>query len=344
MGDGALVEFASVVDAVSCAVEIQRAMEARNRDSPVTRRIEYRIGVNVGDIIAEGSDIYGHGVNVTARLEALAAPGGICISRGVYDQVRDKLMLTFEDLGDQLVKNIARPVRVFRISLGTQPGSKASATRPGPNPQQQSIAVLPFANVSGDPDQAFFADGITEDIITALSRFRSLKVAACNSSFAYKGRSVDVRQVSRELVTDYIVEGSVRRVGNRVRITAQLIQGTTDRHIWAEKFDRDLGDIFNVQDEITRVIVGTIVHKVDTEETERRTRGWRADRDALDCYLVGRDLFFGRTRDSNERALALIEMAIELAPGLRARPRVQGIPQGIRISLRLVRQAGAVPG
>jgi adenylate cyclase len=196
MGDGALVEFASVVDAVSCAVDIQRAMIVRNNDSPTARRIEFRIGINVGDVIVQGDDIYGDGVNIAARLQALAEPGGICISRGARDQVRDKLKLTFEDLGDQTVKNIARPVKVFRVSLGAPPQAGADAMLARQQPERPSIAVLPFVNMSGDPEQEYFADGISEDIITGLSRFQSLNVAGRNSSFAYKGRSVDLKQVS----------------------------------------------------------------------------------------------------------------------------------------------------
>jgi TolB-like protein len=232
-GDGLLVEFASAVDAVRCAVEVQREIAERNIGVLAERRIELRIGINVGDIIIDNEDIFGDGVNVAARLEALAEPGGICVSRAVHDQVRDKLDFVFEDRGKQRVKNIARPVHFYRIAIS----ENAQATAPLPLPDKPSIAVLPFANMSGDPEQEYFADGMVEEIITALSRIRWLSVIARSSSFTYKGRAIDVKQVGRELGVRYLLEGSVRKTGQRVRITAQLIETTTGAHLWADHFD-----------------------------------------------------------------------------------------------------------
>src|SRR5262252_6065053 len=241
-GDGLLLEFASVVDAVRCAVEVQREMAERNADVPPDRRLELRMGINLGDIIKDGRDIFGDGVNVAARLEALTEPGGICVSRVVRDQVRDKLDFGFEDMGEQQVKNIARPVRVHRVLLSTQPGPSnpiaETATEPSlALPDKPSIAVLPFQNMSGDPEQEYFADGMVEEIITALSRIRWLFVIARNSSFTYKGQAIDVKQVGRELGVRYVLEGSVRKGGNRVRITAQLIEALSGAHLWADRFD-----------------------------------------------------------------------------------------------------------
>src|SRR6516225_12092521 len=238
-GDGALVEFASVVDAVRCAAEMQRAMAERNAEIPAVRRIDFRIGINLGDIIIDEGDIYGDGVNVAVRLEALADPGGICVSRVVRDQVRDKLDFSFEDLGEQQVKNIARPVRVYRMLIdGT-----AAATPAAPAiPDRPSIAVLPFENMSADPEQEYFADGMVEDIITGLSRIRWLLVIARNSSFTYKGQTVDVKRVGRELGVRYVLGGSVRKAGERVRITTQLVEAKTGMHVWAERYDGSLED------------------------------------------------------------------------------------------------------
>src|SRR6516164_8969709 len=252
-GDGLLIEFASVVDAVRCAVEVQRAMAERNADVPPDRRIELRMGINLGDIIKDGRDIFGDGVNVAARLEGLAEPGGICVARVVRDQVRDKLDFSFEDMGEQQVKNIARPVRVHRVLLGErqsspQPGVAASAQPPLVLPDKPSIAVLPFQNMSGDPEQEYFADGMVEEIITALSRIRWLFVIARNSSFTYKGRTVEVKQVGRELGVRYVLEGSVRNAGGRVRITAQLIDALSDAHLWTDRFDGSLEDVFDLQE------------------------------------------------------------------------------------------------
>jgi adenylate cyclase len=288
-GDGLLIEFASVVDAVRCAVEVQREMVERNVDVPLDHRIEFRMGINLGDIIKDGRDIYGDGVNVAARLEALAEPGGICVSRVVRDQVRDKLDFAFEDLGEQQVKNIARPVRVYRVVVGA-PVTVLSAETPDaavkaplPLPDKPSVAVLPFANMSSDPEQEFFADGIAEDVITALSRYPSLFVIARNSSFTYKGRAVDVKQVGRELGVRYVLEGSLRKSGNRIRVTAQLVEAETGKHVWAERYDRDLADIFAVQDEITQAATIAIAPAVAAAELQR---AMRKPPDSLDAWAA----------------------------------------------------------
>lgn len=270
-GDGVLIEFASAVDAGRCAVEIQRGMSERNRPAPPDKRIELRIGIHVGDVIIEEGDIFGDGVNIAARLEAIAVPGGICISDDAYRQVRDKLNIVFEDAGEQQLKNIARSVRVYRVKLGeggaTQPAAPALAL-----PDKASIAALPFQNMSGDSDQDYFCDGMVEDIITGLSRIKWLFVIARNSTFTYKGRPVDVKQVGRELGVRYVLEGSVRKAADRVRITGQLIDAVTGAHVWAERYDRRLEDIFALQDEITLNVVGAIEPSLRQAEIERVKR------------------------------------------------------------------------
>ena len=253
-GDGVLVEFGSAVSAVQCAVDLQQGMAAANADLPQDRCIVLRIGVNIGDVMVEGSDLYGDGVNIAARLEAIAEPNGILVSGTAYDYVRNKVKVAFNDLGAQNLKNIAEPVRVYRV-IGTPTVSVAVPKSAADKP---SIAVLPFTNMSGDPEQEYFSDGITEDIITEISRFRNLLVIARNSSFIYKGAPVSIAKVARELGVTYILEGSVRRSGNRVRITAQLIDAQVGSHIWAERYDREIIDMFAVQDEITQKIVGML--------------------------------------------------------------------------------------
>ena len=250
-GDGLLVEFASVIAAVKCAVEVQRAMVERNAGVSQEKRIEFRIGINVGDIIIDRTDMWGDGVNVAARLEALAEPGGICVSSRVQEDVHGRIDVAFEDTGEQQLKNIAQPVRVYRVRVN------GTAAKPGPAlPDKPSIAVLPFNNMSGDPEQEYFADGMVEEIITALSRVHWLFVIARNSSFAYKGRAVDVKQVGRELGVRYVLEGGVRKAANRVRITAQLIDVSTGAHLWAGRFDGGLEDIFELQDQVTTNVIG----------------------------------------------------------------------------------------
>jgi adenylate cyclase len=316
MGDGLLAEFPSVVEAVQCAVDIQQDMAAREVGLPDERRIRLRIGVNLGDIIVEGSDIYGDGVNVAARLEGLAEPGGICISGKVYEEVRNKLPTAFEDLGEQQVKNIAEPVRVYRWTDAAADPTPGTAGAEGalPLPDKPSIAVLPFNNMSGDPEQDYFSDGITEDIITELSRFRSLFVIARNSAFTYKGRAVDVRDVGRELGVSYAVEGSVRKAGNRVRVTVQLIDTETGNHLWAERYDRDLEDVFAVQDEITRTIAGTLGGRLEAAGQQKALRLTKDNLAAYDLYLRGRAYVFDFVKESNAKARACLEQAIELDP------------------------------
>jgi len=287
-GDGLLVEFGSVVDALRCATEWQRAMPHRHTGTPVDDRIEFRIGINVGDVVVEDSDIFGDGVNVAARLEALAKPGGICVSRVVRDQVRDKLDIEFDDRGEQRVKNIARAVRVFDVRF-----ADATATPPPASPDRAmlalpdkpSIAVLPFQNMSGDPEQEYFADGMVEDSITALSRIRWLFVIARNSSFTYKGQAVDVKRVGRELGVRYVLEGSVRKAGQRVRISGQLIDTETGTHLWANRFDGSLEDVFDLQDELTMSVVGAIEPTLRKAEIERARRKRPESLDAYDFYL-----------------------------------------------------------
>ena len=318
-GDGMLVEFVSVVDAVRCAVDIQRGMAERNVDVPADRRVEFRVGINVGDIISDDSDIYGDGVNVAARLEALAEPGGILVSRNVHDQVRDKLSFGFEDLGEQSVKNIARPIGVHRVSLAesvteTAVKSKAAAKPELAASQRPSIAVLPFANMSGDPEQEYFADGISEDIITGLSKLRWFFVIARNSSFIYKGKAVDMKHVARELGVRYVLEGSVRKGGNRVRITAQLIDASTGNHIWADRYDGDLTDVFALQDEITKKVVAAIEPKLLEAEGIRSQSRSPENLGAWDMVIQANSLFWRLTKAEGDAAIAILKQAVERYP------------------------------
>ena len=280
-GDGFLAEFASAVDAVRCAVDIQRGMAERNQTVTPDRKLVFRIGLNLGDVIVHNGDLYGDGVNVAARLEALAEPGGICLSASAHEQVRDKIgAVRFEDIGEQCVKNIARPVRAYRIALGlAEPAPPATVPA---LPSSSSIAVLPLDNFSADPEQTHFADGLAEDLITDLAKVAGLRVIARNSTFTYKGRAVSVPQVGRELGVRYVVEGSVRKVDNRIRITAQLIDAATGTHVWAERYDRDLTDIFAVQDEVTRKIVGAVKIRL-TPDGGRRARTTRTTRSSADA-------------------------------------------------------------
>jgi adenylate cyclase len=287
-GDGILIEFPSAVDAIQHAVDVQQAMAQHNDTLPDDRRMDIRMGINVGDVIVEGDDLFGDGVNVAARLEGLAEPGGICVSGSAYEQVRDKLQIVFEDLGEQTVKNIDRPVQAYRVSphSGDPKGNTGTEDKaPLPLPDKPSIAVLPFDNMSGDPEQEYFADGIAEDLITALSRFRWFFVIARNSSFTYKGKAVDVKQVAAELGVQYVIEGSVRKAANRVRITAQLIEADSGRHVWAERYDRDLSDIFEVQDEITTAITGTVGPSFAAAEAQRVSRKAPENLDAWDLAM-----------------------------------------------------------
>jgi TolB-like protein/class 3 adenylate cyclase len=317
-GDGAIAEFASVVDAVRCADEIQRGMAEQNIDVPQDKRIELRIGIHVGDIIIEENDIFGDGVNIAVRLEGIAEPGGISISDDARRQIRGKVDITFEDLGSQSLKNIAEPMRVWRVPYGRAvpavsnrlPVDDALAL-----PDKPSIAVLPFTNLSSDPEQDYFADGIVEDIITALSRFKALFVIARNSSFTYKGRAVDVKQVGRELGVRYVLEGSVRKAVSRVRITGQLVDTATGAHLWADRFNGGLGDIFDLQDQVTESVVGAIAPAVEKAEIERARRKPTESLDAYALYLRGlaKVYQFGN-RQANDEALRLFNRAIELDP------------------------------
>jgi len=310
-GDGLLLEFASVVDAVRCAVDVQRAMAERNADVLPDQRIELRMGINLGDIINDGRDIYGNGVNVAARLEALAEPGGICVSRVVRDQVRDKLDFVFEDIGDQQLKNIARPVRAYRVVTATSPAMSQAALGP-PLPDKPSIAVLPFANMSGDPEQEYFADGMVEEIITALSRIRWLFVIARNSSFTYKAQAVDVKQVGRELGVRYVLEGSVRKAGQRVRITGQLIDAASGAHLWADRFDGSLEDVFDLQDKVATSVAGVIEPALQAAETARSSSRPTDDLTAYDLYLRAYAMVV--SSGAIRGALRLMEQAVARDP------------------------------
>lgn len=311
-GDGMLVQFSSVTEAVRCAVDVQRGMAERNAEVPSDRRIEFRVGINLGDVIIDGDDIYGDGVNVAARLEGLAEPNGVCVSRVVRDQVRDKLNLAFEDLGEQEVKNIARPVRVFRIAAPVV-GQPTASTKPMlALPDKSSIAVLPFQNMSGDPDQKYFADGMAEDIISALSRVKSFFVIARNSSFTYKGRAFDVKRVGRELGVRYVLEGSVRRSSNRLRITAQLVDAQSNAHIWSDRYDGDMADVFDLQDRITESVVGALEPTIRSAEIERARRKRPESLDAYDLVMRALPSFWAITRDSNIEAIALLERAMAM--------------------------------
>ena len=316
MGDGLLAEFSSAVDAVRSAVEIQRALAERNSDRLEKEQIEYRIGINLGDVVIDGDDIQGDGINVASRLEGLSEPGGMCISAAVYDQVRDRIDLAFEDLGDQEVKNIDRPIRVWRWCGAATAADipQTSGATPLPLPDKPSIAVLPFNNMSGDPEQEYFSDGISEDIITALSCIRQFFVIARNTSFTFKGRPVDVQAVASNLGVRYVLEGSVRKAGNRVRITAQLIDGETGRHLWADRYDRNLEDIFEVQDEITRTVVGAIEPEMDRAERERALQKQPENLVAWDHLQRGYWHLFKFERSSVTQAKDHFARAIELDP------------------------------
>jgi adenylate cyclase len=335
-GDGLLAEFASVVDAVRCAVDVQRGMAARSADVAPDRRIEFRIGIHVGDIIVEDDDIFGEGVNVAARLESLAAPGGICVSARVQEDVEGRIDVGFVDGGEQQLKNIARPVRVYRVRLD---GADAQAPPPPDAkpaglavPDMPSIAVLPFQNMSADPEQEFFADGMVEDIITGLSRYRHLFVIARNSTFAYKGRAVDMKQVGRELGVRYLLEGSVRKAGSRIRITAQLIDTATAAHIWADRFEGGLEDMFDLQDQVTAKVVGAIEPEVRRAEAERARRRPTENPDAHLCLMRGVASINKWSKAGADEVLRLAYQAIELDPDYSA-------PYGLAVSCYIVRRA-----
>jgi len=319
MGDGLLSEFASVVDAVRCAVEVQREMAARNTGVQPERRIEFRIGINLGDIIIDENDIFGDGVNIAARLEALAEPGGICVSRVVRDQVRDKLAVSFEDIGDQQVKNIVRPVRAYRVLVAERADSPSVLSETALSrtlSDRASIAVIPFNNISGDPEQEYFVDGITEDIITALSKWRWFLVIARNSTFAYKGKSVGLKEVGRDLGVRYILQGSMRRAGQRVRISSQLIDIATGTHLWADRYDRDLTDIFAVQDDITSRVAAAIEPALSRAESQRVIAKRPEHMGAWDYCQRGFWHVHKGTRADGVTAYGLFKRALALDPNL----------------------------
>jgi adenylate cyclase len=314
-GDNILAEFSSVVDAVNCAVEIQRELAERNAELSPNRKMEFRIGINLGDIIEEEGRIYGDGVNIAARVEGLAEAGGICISGRAYDQVENKLGLGYEYLGEHKVKNIKRPVRFYRIIMETDLSEKVASEEPAlPFPDKPSIAVLPFVNMSGDPEQEYFSDGITEDIITALSRSPWLFVISRNSSFAYRELTVDTKQVSQELGVRYILEGSVRKSGNRVRVTAQLIDGIVGDHVWAEKYDGELQDIFELQDQLTQKVVASIYTQIHLSVGEHAKPLERPDLETWDILARGWKLVYELTKESLATAETLFRRAVASAP------------------------------
>src|SRR6516225_1335542 len=356
-GDGLLVEFASVVDALRCAAEIQAAMAETNAGSPADKRIELRVGINVGDIVVEDGDIFGDGVNVAARLEGLAEPGGICVSARVQEDAAGRLDLAFEDIGEQQLKNIARPVRAYRVATATGSATTRPSANP-PLPDKPSIAVLPFQNMSGDPEQEYFVDGMVEEIITALSRVRWLFVIARNSTFTYKGRAVDLKKVGRELGVRYVLEGSVRKAGQRVRITAQLIDALTGTHLWADHFDGSLEDVFELQDKVAISVAGVIEPALQAAEIRRSSDRPTSDLTAYDLYLRALANWPWTAREQMAKALDLFEQAIardpHFAPALahaavcHARRRLDGYtedPQTTqRQAARLAEQALALAG
>ncbi len=318
-GDGMLVEFASAVDAARCAVELQRDMAGQNAEVPQDGRIEFRIGIHIGDIIIDDNDIFGDGVNIAARLEGIAEPGGVCISDDAHRQVRGKVDFSYNDMGLQTLKNIAEPMHVWRMRLAGEtasmfPSGSAAAAHALVLPDRPSIAVLPFQNMSGDAEQEYFADGMAEDIITALSRFKSLFVIARNSSFTYKGKAVDIKQVGRELGVRYVLEGSVRKAAGKVRITGQLIDATSGAHLWADRFDGSLEDIFGLQDQVTASVVGAVAPRLEEAEIERTHRKPTEMLDAYDYYLRGLAMVSQYSKTTNKKAFQFFANAIDLDP------------------------------
>jgi adenylate cyclase len=315
-GDGILIEFPSVVDAVSCSIEVQRGMRERNADVPTEERIEFRIGINLGDVIIEGRDLYGDGVNIAARLEGLAEPGGICISQTVLNHARGKIALEVDDLGERALKNIAKPIHVYRVLLNSS-WEHLTCRSPDPAlalPDKPSIAVLPFQNMSGDPEQEYFTDGMVEEIITGLSRMHWLFVIARNSSFAYKGKSPDIRQVGRELGVRYVLEGSVRKAANRLRITGQLIDAATGAHLWADRFDGGIEDVFELQDHVTSRVIGAITPKLEQAEIERVKRKRPENLGAYDLVLRALPHVYTSMPDGAAKALGHLDRALEMEP------------------------------
>jgi adenylate cyclase len=355
-GDGLLIEFGSVVGAVECALVLQRLATERNAAVAGDRRMEWRIGVHLGDVLIEGDDILGDGVNIAARLEGIAEPSGICISEDAFRQVRGKVEVEFADIGEQSLKNISRPLRVYRVSSSPAASQPITAPAALPLPDKPSIAVLPFANMCGDPEQEYFADGMVEEIITALSRLRWLFVIARNSSFTYKGRAVNVKQVGRELGVRYVLEGSVRKAAGRVRITAQLIDASDGTHLWADRFDGDLQDVFELQDRVASAVAGLIEPTLRQAEIERARRKRPDSLDAYDLYLRALPWAHTPMPEDADKALALLDKAIELEPNFAAAHAIiawchearylrGGMQEGTRIvALRHAREAIAAGG
>jgi adenylate cyclase len=325
-GDGAIVEFRSVVEAVRCAIEVQNAMIERNSGVPPDRRIEFRIGIHLGDIVEESDgDLMGDGVNIAARLEGVAAPGAICLSDDAYRQVKARLDLSVSDLGETQLKNIAEPMRIYSLRVGPSPEASSRAKSgimlpeaSTTSPNKPSIAVLPFTNMSGDGEQQYFSDGITEDIITRLSRFRELTVISRTSSFAFRGQAIPIAEIARKLGVQYVIEGSIRKSGNRVRVTAQLIDAGGDKHIWAEHYDREIEDIFALQDDLVHRITGTLVGKLESDRQDRAKRQSESELRAYDIYLRAREHFFNWSQQDNKKAARLLEKAIEVEPDYAA--------------------------
>jgi TolB-like protein/Tfp pilus assembly protein PilF len=316
IGDGLLVEFASVVDALTCAVAWQDGVAAREAETDEDRRFQFRIGINLGDVIVEGDDIHGDGVNIAARIEGQAEPGGICLSGDAYRQAKGKVKVDFEDLGERDLKNVAEPVRIYRIAGdGSGLAGAAPAKAPLALPDKPSIAVLPFANMSGDKEQEYFSDGITEDVITELSRFRELFVIARNSSFSYKGKAVKVQDIATDLGVRYVLEGSVRAAGDRIRVTAQLIDAETGHHIWSERYNREITDLFALQDEIAQTVAGTVAGRLKLTAEDRAERKPIESLEAYDYALRGQSII-ADTKENNLRARQAYEKAIELDPML----------------------------
>jgi adenylate cyclase len=312
MGDGLFAEFGSAVSAVESAVGLQQAMADANKEQPEGKPIHLRIGINLGDVLVEGGDLYGDGVNLATRLQELAEPGGICVSAKVFTEVARNLNLGFEDLGERRLKNIEEPLRVYRLDMAA-PSPRRPSDAPS-LPVKPSVVVLPFLNMSGDPEQEFFADGMTEDVITELSRFKELFVISRNTSFKYKAKSVNVAEVARTLGVQYVIEGSVRKAGGRVRVTVQLIDAETDRHLWAERYDRQLEDIFAIQDEVTSAVVSTLAGRVEAASRERAANKPTENMAAYECLLAGKVLHHRANRADNVRALELLDRAIALDP------------------------------
>lgn len=315
MGDGTLIEFPSAVNAVQHAVDVQHQLAEKNAYLPEAERLDIRIGVNLGDVIVEGDDLFGDGVNVVARIESLAEPGQIWLSSSVYEQVRQKLAINFEDMGERSVKNIAEPVHVYRVAIDTTAVQTQGGLATEAMFRRPAVAVLPFTNMSGDPDQEYFADGLTEDIITALSLWRSFPVIARNSTFAYKGMSLDLRKVGQDLGAGYLVEGSVRKVGSRVRVSAQLINSETGHNVWAERYDRELEDIFELQDEITRAIASVVAPELEKAEAKISATKRTENMNAWDYLQLGRYAYYQIAEEALTTARDMFEHAAKLDPG-----------------------------